>query len=284
MATPHWRKALGQHFLRDQGVIHQIVDRFKQESTETNCDTWLEIGPGKGALTHPLLKTREGHPFFLCERDKRLLEYWESWTQETKELPETGTIHLLPGDFLDLPSENWLQGKKLGVISNLPYSAGTAILSQLAAYPDRIGAMVLMFQTEVAERIRAQLPPHTENVKKLGSLTLWIQNWWRVDKLLSVRPGAFSPPPEVTSEVLVFRPRLAKDYPMAVSPRSPEADLWQKLLLAAFAHRRKMLRSGLPPAFRSALERSGVDGTKRAEALTWDEWNRLWQACHGPGN
>jgi 16S rRNA (adenine1518-N6/adenine1519-N6)-dimethyltransferase len=150
----------------------------------------------------------------------------------------------------------------MGVVSNLPYSTGTAILDRLAR--EEIPFMVLMFQAEVAQRLRAE--PST---KAWGSLSIWLQNRWDVTRLCGVPPGAFSPPPDVDSEVVVLRRRAEP----RVAVKSEEA--WEKLLKVSFAHRRKMLRGSLPPPYKAALEKAEIDGTKRAEALGWDEWSRF---------
>ena len=139
--------------------------------------------------------------------------------------------------------------------------------------------MVLMFQAEVAARLRAEA-----GEKARGSLSLWIQNQWDVKKLLFVPPRAFSPPPEVNSEVVTLTrrevPRIQGSTDSALAP------LWQSLLKVAFAHRRQMLRKVLKTSdlWRNALELSEVDGTKRAESLQWEEWDRLFQAVRQASN
>jgi 16S rRNA (adenine1518-N6/adenine1519-N6)-dimethyltransferase len=229
----------------------------------------LEIGPGRGAITHPLLELTESvsppMPLLLSERDRELAADWEARAGGKPSLA------LEAGDFLELPEEKWLARAPLAVASNLPYSAGTAILNRLARHPDKIPVMVLMFQAEVAHRLRAEA-----GTKSWGSLSIWIQNIWDVRKLCAVPPGAFAPPPDVDSEVVVLTRRAE---PRIRVPAGAQ-DLWEALLKAAFAHRRKMLRSGLPAqsGLRNALEQAGLDGTKRAEALSWEEWDRFFQA------
>jgi 16S rRNA (adenine1518-N6/adenine1519-N6)-dimethyltransferase len=263
------RRALGQHFLKDQSIAQKIAETAVQGAVERGCVALLEIGPGKGAITDLLLdlthKASPEIPMLLSERDRELATQWRVRAHMEKEL------EVAEGDFLELPESQWLAQTPLAVASNLPYSAGTAIVVRLAEHPDRIPIMVLMFQAEVAQRLRAE--PGT---KAWGSLSIWIQNQWEVKKLCAVPPGAFAPPPDVDSEVVVFTPR-ATPY-VQVGKSEKERKLWDSLLKASFAHRRKMLRSSLPEPFRNALERSGLDGTKRAEALSWDEWNRFYQA------
>jgi 16S rRNA (adenine1518-N6/adenine1519-N6)-dimethyltransferase len=242
----------------------------------------MEVGPGKGAITYPILK--EGlekgslKRFWLVERDQKIVEHW---------VAEIGNPHyqgirfeVESGDFLELEESRWAKEPQFVVVSNLPYSAGTAIFTRLAARVNRIPAMVLMFQQEVAQRLRAE-----PNTKARGSLSIWVQNLWDVEKLMAVPPRAFAPPPEVTSEVVILTRRA---QPRVIFPQveggllsaSGEAigmdKFWEFFLKTCFSQRRKMLRSSLP--WRNALELSGVDGTKRAEALDWEELNCLFRA------
>lgn len=281
MATQGRRRALGQHFLKDKGIANAIAQAVLKEAARYHCQGLLEIGPGKGAITLPLLqKLKEDSQgssislkhFLLIERDGRLAQNSE-YSQNESTFP----LSIEVGDFLTLPEERWLKIQPLAVVSNLPYSAGTAILDRLARHVGQIPVMVLMFQAEVARRLRA-----LSGTKERGSLSVWIQNRWDVEKLLLVPPGAFSPPPEVQSEVVILR-RREKPW-IQVSPHGPDSPsqdskteaLWEEMLRASFAHRRKMLRSMFP--WQNALELCGIDGRKRAEALDWSEWDRLFQA------
>lgn len=269
------RRALGQHFLKDPNVIQCILDKTLALSTQHLCHSLLEIGPGKGALTNPLLSLANhfSHKkLLLAERD---YDFIDGWKQRFSNPPDTSTsafeVEVLAGDFLEISESQWLQDPPLAVVSNLPYSSATAIITKLANFPEAIPWMVLMFQAEVAQRLRAT--PHT---KSWGSLSIWIQNQWEVSKLISVPPKAFSPPPKVNSEVLVFLKRSSPLIPKAALAENKK--LFETLLKTCFLHRRKMLRSGLSssPLLQKALERSQIDGTKRAEALEWNEWEHFF--------
>ena len=278
MSTIGKRRALGQHFLRDTSVCTTIIDQTLELAQETHCKALLEIGPGRGALTLPLLailKQLSENPgetelfkhFLICERDRDLITLWEnSDDRKNAGIPS----EVLGGDFMEVPEESWLKETPLAVMSNLPYSAGTAILTRLARHSKSIPVMVLMFQKEVAARLRAE--PDTS---AWGSLSIWIQNRWDVKKLLSVPPRAFQPPPDVDSEVVVLTARATPRIPSTQDP-AREA-LFESLIKACFAHRRKMLRSGLSahPEFKNALEPAGIAGTLRAEALGWSDWERF---------
>ena len=268
MSTHGKRRALGQHFLKDAVLASSIADYAIQKATELNCKAVLEIGPGRGALTFPILqalgKLPEKPEFILCEKDYALAQYWREAHQNVKEY-----------DFLDLPDAEWLSQVPVAIVSNLPYSVGTPIVSRLARKPGQIPFMILMFQAEVAQRLRAE-----QGTKAWGSMSVWIQNYWTVEKFASVPPRAFQPPPEVDSEVVTLVPR--ENPFVAIDQEKDPGGLryWEPLLKTCFAHRRKMLRSGLPGSgpWRNALEVSGVDGTKRSEALSWNEWQKLYLA------
>ncbi len=266
------RRALGQHFLKNEKVIQTIVSKTSELAQKYQCRALLEIGPGKGAITYPLLKEISGiEEFLIAERDEAFINNWESELANNPALKREYLCRVLGGDFLDQPNDAFLKRTPLIVASNLPYSAGTAIVVRLAYHPESIPAMVLMFQAEVAERLRAE--PST---KAWGSLSIWIQNRWDVKKLIAVSPGSFQPPPEVNSEVVVLEARQTPRIPM----RPEDENHWESLLKVCFSHRRKMLRSGLPKSgpWQNALELSQVDGSKRSEALQWDEWQRLFEA------
>lgn len=269
MATQGRRRALGQHFLRDTQVCHQIADTAIELCSKDPCKALLEIGPGQGAITLPILERLSQAPslesFTLVERDAKLAQKWK----ENREAQALGHFFVECGDFLEVPRERWVRGQPLGVVSNLPYSAGTAILVRLAEETQVIPWMVLMFQAEVAKRLMAG--PSEEG---RGSLSVWIQNHWDVRSLMKVPPRAFSPPPEVQSEVVVLTRRETPR--IATSADAEASQTWQAILKAAFAHRRKMLRSTFP--WPQALTASGVDSTLRAEALNWPQWQSLFEA------
>jgi 16S rRNA (adenine1518-N6/adenine1519-N6)-dimethyltransferase len=257
------RKAFGQHFLKDASVIRAIVEATQQALAAAPGSTLLEVGPGEGAITRPLIQALPlEQPIVLAERDRELIEFWRG---------ESRVINIFEGDFAAIDSSQIRELKKLVVVSNLPYSAGTAIVVKLAEMGDVISEMILMFQAEVAQRLYAE--PSTPD---RGSLSLYIQNEWDVEPVIEAPPEAFSPPPKVWSEVIRLRRR---DLPRVDVSTAEKRALWNQLLKSAFQHRRKMLRGNLTAApFQAALQKSGVDPTKRAESLIWDEWIQIWGA------
>jgi len=259
------RRAFGQHFLNDKTLSAAIVTRALEEAQNHHCQTLLEIGPGRGALTLPLidLLTHTPHPphLLLVEKDYKLAQ---SWLEQNK-------CEVISADFLTLSPETWANRPPIAVLSNLPYSSGTAILKTLANHP-AIPVMVLMFQAEVAQRLRAE-----PNSSARGSLSVWIQNHWDVQLLHRVPPASFTPPPKVNSEVLLLTRRPKPLIPLTLH----NSNLWDDLLRLAFSQRRKMLRTLFKPNlfWKDVLAQSSVGETKRAEALDLSEWQNLFDAA-----
>ncbi len=263
MGTFDKQKAFGQHFLKDERIISTIVDAAFCSLERNPGHALLEIGPGKGAITRPLLSRLPlDVSFHLAERDRELIEFWSG---------ESRVGVFLKGDFLDQGEEALRSLGKLIVVSNLPYSAGTAIVVKLASIPDCVSEMVLMFQAEVAKRLYSGA-----STPDRGSLSLFIQNEWDVERLCVVHPAAFQPPPKVMSEVVTLKRR---PEPLIALRTDGEKKAWNDLLKLAFRHRRKMIKGNFSgTVWQKALERSGVDPTKRAEGLEWAEWIRLWDS------
>jgi 16S rRNA (adenine1518-N6/adenine1519-N6)-dimethyltransferase len=269
MATHGKRRALGQHFLKDTSIAAQIAEAAVNGARQYGCKTLLEIGPGRGAITFPILerisKDQGCERVLLVEKDRDLAQEWKTRSLMTFPVP----LVVESADFLELPEAQWLMLQPIAVASNLPYSSGTAILTRLAACTTEIRFLVLMFQAEVAKRLRAG--PSSSG---RGSLSVWIQNHWDVQSLVKVPPGAFSPPPDVNSEVVVLTRR--ENPWIDTASTAVRSRTWDALLRACFAHRRKMLRSTFP--WPQALQHSGIDPTLRAEALDWAEWDKLFHS------
>jgi 16S rRNA (adenine1518-N6/adenine1519-N6)-dimethyltransferase len=262
MAKFNKQKAFGQHFLVDSSIINGIVDEAMKALSKNPSQALLEIGPGEGAITRPLMAALPfGLKFFVAERDRELIEYWK---------PESRIDKLLEGDFLQQTDEVLKSIGPMVVVSNLPYSAGTAIVVRLAEMPEQISEMILMFQAEVAKRLYSG--PSTPD---RGSLSLYIQNEWEVERLFVVKPGAFNPPPKVMSEVV----KLTRRKEAQIKVDSPEKrEAFSELLKLAFKQRRKMMRGNLAGTlWQKAFDESGLDPKLRAEALEWKDWIALWQ-------
>jgi 16S rRNA (adenine1518-N6/adenine1519-N6)-dimethyltransferase len=265
---PFARKRFGQHFLERAWVeklIHAIAPSGDQ--------TFLEIGPGRGALTGPLA-ARAAH-VLAFEIDRDLAGELRA--------SAASNVTVIEGDFLAV-SEQLLSRElaalgrpdTLRVAGNLPYNAASPILFKLIALRGAgvpLADATVMLQREVADRLTA-----TPGTRTYGTLTILIGQSARVERLLSLPPGAFRPAPKVHSAVV----RLAFHAPEPVA-KNPQ--LFAALVQAIFTRRRKTLGNALKafplsatllPA--RALEHAGLDGGRRPEALTIAELVRLADA------
>jgi len=266
------QKAFGQNFLINQSVIQTIVHETEKKISENPIQTLIEIGPGRGALTEALLSTLDFNELelYLIEKDFDLIEFWKN------KLASSQAIKILGEDFLKINYEEFFIKNKYGVVSNLPYSAGTAILvflNKIAVLTNKIDFMILMFQKEVADKVFAKIPG-----KNASSLGVMIQNNWEIKKVIDVPPSAFKPMPKVNSSVLCFKKR---DQPLINGFEQSEAGLKkiEKLLKDLFLHRRKMLKSSFKNSKNhlDLLEFAQVSGEKRAQDLNWSEWSSLYE-------
>jgi 16S rRNA (adenine1518-N6/adenine1519-N6)-dimethyltransferase len=250
------RKRFGQNFLRDRGVVQRILAALDPQPGETI----VEIGPGLGALTQPLL---ERLPLLhVVELDRDLAARLRAGHS-----PERLSVHeadALKFDFCSLAAS----GKKLRLIGNLPYNISTPLLFHLLDQRRCVHDMLFMLQKEVVERMAA-----VPGGRDYGRLSVMIQSQMQVEKLFDVRPGAFHPPPKVDSSVV----RLVPHATPPVTIRDAEG--FARLVKAAFAQRRKTLRNnlkGLLPAETIAV--LGIEPERRAETLTLAEFATLANA------
>ena len=254
------RKRFGQHFLEKPWV-----DKLIASLDATPDDTFLEIGPGRGALTKPLApRVRQ---IVAVEIDRDLAAALPA------ELP--ANVRVVQGDFLDVNLDALLADVALParVVGNLPYNVSSPILFTLldaAREGQRFRDATLMLQKEVVDRLVGQ--PGTA---AYGTLAIQVALLADVERVLSLPPGAFRPPPNVTSAVV----RLRFHPPSAdVGDRKT----FEKIVRGVFLQRRKTLANALKPVAsslaRSApelLERAGLDGSRRPEELTVAEMARL---------
>ena len=248
------RKRFGQNFLIDNQVITDIVKAV----SPARDDCVVEIGPGLGALTEPLLKTLDHLHVVEIDRDiiARLKQRYS---------PEKLTIH--EGDALafDFASLARASGRKLHVVGNLPYNISTPLLFHLATFADQVCDMHFMLQKEVVERLVAE--PGTADY---GRLSVMLQYRFFMDWLLDVPPESFDPAPKVDSAVVRLIPRPSQDLIVKDEAR------FSALVSAAFAQRRKMLRNNLKDILgNNGFERIGVEPTARAEELSVAEYVRI---------
>ena len=247
------RKRFGQNFLVCRGTIAKIVDAIAPR----RIDRVVEIGPGLGALTEPLLE-RLDH-LHVVEIDRDLIaRLHERFT------PEQVTIY--EGDALKF--DFGTIGTDLRVVGNLPYNISTPLLFHLAGFAASVCDMHFMLQKEVVDRMVAD--PGTADY---GRLSVMLQYRFAMERLFIVPPGAFNPAPKVDSAIVRLMPK-----PAAALDARDEA-LLAKLVLAAFGQRRKMLRNNLRDLVDEAgLEAVGIKPTARAEELAVADYVRLANA------
>lgn len=236
------RKRFGQNFLVCRGTIAKIIDAIAPR----RADRVVEIGPGLGALTEPLLE-RLDH-LHVVEIDRDLIaRLRERFT------PDRLTVH--EGDALEF--DFGTLGTDLHIVGNLPYNISTPLLFHLAGYAAQVRDMHFMLQKEVVDRMVAD--PGTAD---FGRLSVMLQYRFHMERLFVVPPGAFNPAPKVDSAIVRLIPKPAAELTVR------DQALLAKLVLAAFGQRRKMLRNNLREFVDEAgLEAVGIKPTARAEEL-----------------
>jgi 16S rRNA (adenine1518-N6/adenine1519-N6)-dimethyltransferase len=244
---PQAKKSLGQHFLVDKHYIQRIVAAIRPVA----ADRMVEIGPGPGALTRPLLETLSHLDVVEVDRDMvaRL---------QAEFPPERLTIH--QADALRFPFGDL--GADLRVVGNLPYNISSPLLFHLADYAGGIRDMCFMLQKEVVDRMAAA--PATPDY---GRLSVMLQARFRVDKLFTVPPGAFQPPPKVDSAIVRLMPLPVE----AVAYR--DHAIFAEVVMRAFGQRRKTLRNTLKGLVDDALFAGlDIDPGRRGETLSVAEF------------
>lgn len=243
------RKRFGQHFLVDTGVVDHILRSIGPRAE----DRLVEIGPGLGALTHPLLARV---PFIdAVEIDRDLAaELRRRYSPERLRLHEADVLEF---DFASLPGA-------LRLVGNLPYNISTPLLFHLQRYADRILDCHFMLQKEVADRMAA-----SPGDDAYGRLSVMLQHRFDVETLFLVGPDAFRPPPKVESAVIRMTP-VARPLPVR------DRRLFEQVVSAGFGQRRKTMRNSLAGlADAGLLERLGFDPKRRAEELSLAEFVAL---------
>ena len=252
------RKALGQNFLLDLNLTAKIA---RQAGDLSQCDV-LEIGPGPGGLTRGLL-AEGARKVLAIEKDARCLPALEEIAAAYP-----GRLQIIQGDALEIDPLAHLT-RPIRVAANLPYNIGTELLVRWltpADWPPFWQSLTLMFQREVAERITAQ--PGSKAYGRLAVLAQWRCN---ARIVMSLPPGAFTPPPKVASAVVHLEALPAPRYPA-------DAATLSRVVAAAFNQRRKMLRAalkGVAPDIEDRLRAAGIEPTNRAEQVGLEQFCAL---------
>ena len=244
------RKRFGQNFLVDHGIIAAIVSAIDPKRDETV----VEIGPGLGAITEPLM-ARVDH-LHVVEIDRDLIARLKK-----QHPPERMSIHegdALAFDFASI-------GKELRLVGNLPYNISTPLLFHLAEYVDIVRDMHFMLQKEVVERMVAE-PGDAD----FGRMSVMLQYRFYLEWLIDVPPESFDPPPKVQSAVVRLIPKPLSE----LNARSQEK--LAQVVLTAFSQRRKMLRNTMKSLLsEAAFAELGIDPTRRAEDITVADYVRI---------
>lgn len=245
------RKRFGQNFLQDAQVIHNIISAIHPQA----IDNVLEIGPGLGALTKPLLG--QLNALSAVEIDRDLQVYLASMPCAQNKL------HLISADALNVDYSQF--GPHLRVIGNLPYNISTPILIRLLRYIPFIEDMHFMLQKEVVDRIVAH-----PGCKEYGRLSVMIQYSCEVEHILDVPPGAFEPQPKVDSAVVRLTPYKVAPFDQV------SFDQLEYIVARSFAMRRKTLNNNLKGIISAEeLLNAGIDGSKRPEQILVSEYAQL---------
>lgn len=248
------RKRFGQHFLEDKQVIQHIVDVISPIPGQH----LVEIGPGQGALTLPVLKKVQ--TLDAIELDRDLIP------QLTARCAGKGNLIIHQTDALEFDFAELIQdGQPLRVIGNLPYNISTPLIFHLLTYADRIMDMHFMLQKEVVDRMTAR--PGTG---AYGRLSIMVQYHCLATGLFNVPPSAFNPPPQVDSSIIRLTPY--KEIPN----RAEHYAHFAALVKTAFSQRRKTLRNCLKKMVNDAdWESADIDSQLRPEQLSVVEYVKL---------
>ena len=262
------RKRFGQHFLVDTGMIHLIIKAIDPQIN----DAVIEIGPGLGAMTKPLLDSLDS--MAVVELDRDLVSFWNK--QNISKL----TVHEC--DALKFDFRQWAQEQRnkisqqvigqsipsgrVKIVGNLPYNISSPLLFHLMEAVDFVDEQVFMLQAEVVERMVA-----THGDSEYSRLSVMLQSKYHMENVLHVPPECFDPPPKVDSAIVKMIPRTDLQL------NANEYQALEKVVSLAFAQRRKVLRNNLT----SIKELLGLDDqvlAKRAQDIAVDEyvaWARL---------
>lgn len=248
------RKRFGQNFLVDEQIIADIVRAIRPEA----ADIMVEIGPGLGALTRPLLQRL--NQLHVVEIDRDIITYLKKDYPQDKLIIHAGDA--LKFDLAQLPAP-------LRIVGNLPYNISSPLLFHFSNYCERIHDMHFMLQNEVVERMVAE--PSTP---AYGRLSVMLQYRFHMEKLLDVPPESFRPSPKVDSAIVRMIPLPASEVLVQ------NKKLFAQIVAAAFGQRRKTLRNTLKAYLTEEdFIRLGIDAQLRAENLGVVEFARITNGC-----
>ncbi len=251
------RKRFGQNFLKDDAVLHNIIDAIAPQPQ----DTMVEIGPGLAAMTR-LLADRVGD-MHVVELDRDLVVYLKKNFGADRL-----TVHsadALQFDFASIPVP---PERKLRVVGNLPYNISSPLLFRLAEMAAHVQDQHFMLQKEVVERMVAE-----PGSKAFGRLSVMLQWRYHMELMFVVPPDAFDPPPRVDSAIVRMIP-LAQPLPC-------DGEKLEQVVQKAFSQRRKVIRNCLAGmADEQQLIAAGIDPQLRPEAIAMEQYVALTNLLH----
>jgi len=246
------RKRFGQHFLHDRNIIDKILRAIDVNED----DNYLEIGPGQGALTFPLLQ--QCKKLTAIELDRDLIPLLNKGAIKFGEL-EVINADILKFEFDSLPEQSYR------VVGNLPYNISTPLMFHLLESVDKIRDMHFMVQKEVAQRIVAEV-----GSKNYGRLSIMMQYRCECQYLFDVAPGCFTPPPKVDSAIIRLLPLVEPGFDVG------DFALFSSIVQTAFSQRRKTLSNSLKSIVSAEVfELCGINKQLRAENLSGHEFSLL---------
>ena len=248
------RKRFGQHFLHDPRVIDKILAAVAPRPG----DRLVEIGPGLGAITLPLLE--KAGALTAVELDRDVIPQLQEVARGK------GALEIVQGDALEVDLCHLaLAGQKLRLVGNLPYNVSTPLLFRFLEQADCIEDMHFMLQKEVVQRMAAK-----PGGKEYGRLTVMLAARCKVEPLFNIGPGAFKPPPKVDSAFVRLTPYRQPPFPLHDRARYAE------VVTRAFSHRRKTLKNALAGLVdETAISAAGIDSKARPETLSAEDFARL---------
>jgi 16S rRNA (adenine1518-N6/adenine1519-N6)-dimethyltransferase len=253
------KKQLGQHFLTDRNVIAQILLAIDPRPGER----LVEIGPGQGAITLPLLK--QHHALTVIEFDRDLI------TPLAIAAEGLGDLTIVHKDVLLVDFGKLAGDEPIRLVGNLPYNISTPILFHVMEHAEGIVDMHFMLQKEVVDRMAA-----APGSKVYGRLSVMLQALCEVEPLFDVPPAAFRPPPKVDSAVVRLRPKPAAQIGIN------DSGLFERVVREAFGMRRKTLRNALQNVCdAAAIEAAGIRPDLRAEQVEVAGFIKLSNSLHG---
>ena len=259
------KKSLGQNFILDKN----FTDKIAKSAGDLSDFEVLEIGPGPGGLTRSILDAGV-KKLFVIEKDQRCI-------LALKELQEFygSRLEIIEGDALEIDETKiFNDNSQFKIIANLPYNIGTVLIFKWLKILPKIASMNLMLQKEVVQRICAKIDD-----KNYGRLAIMLNLLCDTKMLFEVNKMVFSPPPKITSAIVQIIPNAEK-----IEKYFEKNNLkkFEKIVQQAFNQRRKMLKSSLKGAFvnqdlAEIFERCNIEGTKRAEELSIEEFWKISQ-------